>query len=416
MSIFALGEESADKLSSLAMGGFPVFPGEHPTKAQLEPWLDAWTEDLNTSGFGAFTRGEIPVECLKLKVTRALLAVPSDAAAAAVIDAKNADITAANDAMKDEFDSKLVELKNRLAGKLSRAMRPHAKVRLKALLSSCKIGSDGSYDGEKMWKALVALKNDAESDADMKVHQKTVERLRDTPLDNNCSPQDWEVRMTEFQTSNDLTSRPLDGEELTKVYLGMMPECMGADQRRVKANLISESKMDDPVYASKKIVKEISDVHKPGQMPTVNLTAKQFADMAATIKAEAKAAAVAAASGGHSAPKKPKEKGKERKGARWAQKLPHGQKCAKGTCVYKHKDDVQCWRDPRVKLVLHGTLYDDPEMLESIQRDRATEARRLGCDCQPVERRSASVPAAAAAVPGAHAATPPLTIRLELLQ
>ena len=53
MSIFALGEESADKLSSLAVGGFPVFPGEHPTKAQLEPWLDAWTEDLNTSGFSA---------------------------------------------------------------------------------------------------------------------------------------------------------------------------------------------------------------------------------------------------------------------------------------------------------------------------------------------------------------------------
>ena len=102
MSIFALGEESADKLSSLAVGGFPVFPGEHPTKAQLEPWLDAWTEDLNTSGFGAFTRGEVPVECLKLKVTRALLTVPSDAAAAAVIDAKNADITAANKAMKDE--------------------------------------------------------------------------------------------------------------------------------------------------------------------------------------------------------------------------------------------------------------------------------------------------------------------------
>ena len=101
--------------------------------------------------------------------------------------------------------------------------------------------------------------------------------------------------MTEFQTSNDLTSRPLDGEELTKVYLGMMPECMGADQRRVKANLISESKMDDPVYASKKIVKEISDVHKPGQLPTVNLTAQQFADMCATVKAEAKAAEEAAA-------------------------------------------------------------------------------------------------------------------------
>ena len=70
MSIFAVGDESAsDKMASLSVGGsFPDFPGEHPTKAQLEPWIDTWTEDLNTSGYGAFTRGEVPFEVLKLKV------------------------------------------------------------------------------------------------------------------------------------------------------------------------------------------------------------------------------------------------------------------------------------------------------------------------------------------------------------
>ena len=128
------------------MGGFPEFPAEHPTKAQLDPWIDSWTEDLNTSGFGAFTRGEVPFEVSRLKVVRPLLVVPADASAAAVIDAKNADIKAQNDSMKEEFDAKLVELKNRLAGKLSRAMRANAKVRLKALQKACQIGTSGSHD------------------------------------------------------------------------------------------------------------------------------------------------------------------------------------------------------------------------------------------------------------------------------
>ena len=99
---------------------------------------------------------------------------------------------------------------------------------------------------------------------DMKVHQKTVERLRDTPLADNCSSQDWEKRMTEFNTSNDLTARPLAGQELTKVLLDMMPEDLATDKRRIKADLVAASKMGDPMHASKCIVKEIADAHRPG--------------------------------------------------------------------------------------------------------------------------------------------------------
>ena len=104
MSIFAVGDESvSDKMASLSVGSFPDFPAEHPTKAQLDPWIDSWTEDLNTSGFGAFTRNEVPFEVARLKVLRPLLVVPADAGAAAVIDAKNADIKAQNDSMKEEL-------------------------------------------------------------------------------------------------------------------------------------------------------------------------------------------------------------------------------------------------------------------------------------------------------------------------
>ena len=82
MSIFAVG---GDELTEKSGSAFPEFPGEHPSKAQLEPWLDAWTEDLNTSGYGAFTRNEVPHECAKLLILRGLLAVPADPAAAAAL-------------------------------------------------------------------------------------------------------------------------------------------------------------------------------------------------------------------------------------------------------------------------------------------------------------------------------------------
>ena len=52
----------------------------------------------------------VPFEVLRLKVMRALISVPADAAAAAVIIAKNADIQALNDAMSAEYEAKLVEL------------------------------------------------------------------------------------------------------------------------------------------------------------------------------------------------------------------------------------------------------------------------------------------------------------------
>ena len=417
MSIFAVGDESAsDKMASLSVGGsFPDFPGEHPTKAQLEPWIDTWTEDLNTSGYGAFTRGEVPFEVLKLKVMRPLLNVPADASAAAVINAKNADIEASNDAMKEEYESKLNELRNRLAGRLSRALRKNANQRLKALNVSCRIGTSGSVDGEKMWLALVALKNTAETDVDMKVHQKTVERLRDTPLADNCSSQDWEKRMTEFNTSNDLTARPLTGQELTKVLLDMMPEDLATDKRRIKAALVAASKMDDPMHASQCIVKEIADAHQPGKAPTYKVTAAMVESWQKTMETKAKAAAVAAVSRAPAAGSGGKKTPDGAKKGKWAAKLPNGEKCSKGTCVYTHNDEVQCWRDPRKKLTLHANIFDDPEMLQSILSDRAKEARRLGCTNEPVEKRAAR---AAAAVLNSHMGqelaigeyTPPLTV------
>ena len=46
---------------------FPDFPGENPPQADMLKWLDAWHDDLVTSGFSAHLRGELPFELAKLK-------------------------------------------------------------------------------------------------------------------------------------------------------------------------------------------------------------------------------------------------------------------------------------------------------------------------------------------------------------
>ena len=104
---------------------WPAFPGERPAKQKLIAWLDAWEDDLNTAGFSAIMRGELPFECQKLK-PRELLSVPADAdpLRVALYAEKNAQIQFDNEIKKDECDARILECKNRLAAKLKKALRP----------------------------------------------------------------------------------------------------------------------------------------------------------------------------------------------------------------------------------------------------------------------------------------------------
>ena len=70
---------------------FPDYPGENPPQADMLKWLDAWHDDLVTSGFSAHLRGELPFELAKLK-PRELLQVPTDATAAISVNIQNASI------------------------------------------------------------------------------------------------------------------------------------------------------------------------------------------------------------------------------------------------------------------------------------------------------------------------------------
>ena len=74
--IFAANAEANNVMSQTA---FAVFPGEFPDRSSLEAWVKSWMADMNTAGFGCFTRGEVPHDVAKL-VPKTLLPVPTDVA------------------------------------------------------------------------------------------------------------------------------------------------------------------------------------------------------------------------------------------------------------------------------------------------------------------------------------------------
>ena len=126
----------------------------------MKAWVDTWREDLTAGGYGALTRGQVPYEIAKL-MDRDLVPVPAVDPGIQAAVAKNLEITYLNKVMRVDREGKITELRQRFAMELSRALRPKAKNKLKTLLSkhSVKIGGvvqDGCYDGEAMWKDIVA--------------------------------------------------------------------------------------------------------------------------------------------------------------------------------------------------------------------------------------------------------------------
>ena len=134
------------------------FPDEVPTKVQLISWTDSWRDSLESNGFGAYLRGELPYELQKLK-PRPLIHIPESAEAGkkAVLEAKNSDIEYQNSINESELEARKLEVTTRVASKLRAALRPRAPLKLKALLAKhqCKDSRgnkiNDAYDGVAMF-------------------------------------------------------------------------------------------------------------------------------------------------------------------------------------------------------------------------------------------------------------------------
>ena len=129
------------KTESPTKSSFPDYPEENPTKSAAIRWLDTWEDDLNSSGYAAIMRGELPHDVARL-TDRELLDVPAAASDAATvsrrtaIESENARIEFTNKQNKAERIAKVTELKNRVAAKLKKAMRFTAPIKLQELMET----------------------------------------------------------------------------------------------------------------------------------------------------------------------------------------------------------------------------------------------------------------------------------------
>ena len=100
-------------------------------------------------------------------VARPLLPVPTEVEKQAAVLVKNSEITYQNSVIKIEQQGKLIEIKNRLASRIAKAMNKTAKLRLQALQAKHGLTAAdgtvirGSFDGDSMYKELKALVNEA---------------------------------------------------------------------------------------------------------------------------------------------------------------------------------------------------------------------------------------------------------------
>ena len=407
---------------------FPIHPGERPTKAALRKWCNSWQDDLSGAGFGAMLRGQEPYEVQKLKA-RSLLTVPADAEPAkkAALEAENERIQHTNDINKNEKDSRLLEIKTRLAALIDKSMRDVAPIRLAELHAKhqCKdehgaVIAD-AHDGFMMFADEKARVTTSVSENDAKKYSKAYEKMRDTKPVDNLSADAFSKRINLFTVHiNPYLEENLSGARLGRFILSQLPSALDVDGRALRRELDDKDELKDSAVVLAKCLTLVEQAHDPTKKaaPGVHLLAEERA--AAMAAATAAAAAASAAKGkGMSkseqtkaiekavtaalASKSGAPKGGGDGGKRLGKgngpsrnRLPEGERCSKGTCNFAHdklKPGAPCFRDPRWGGPLPKPTHDDAEQRARIVADREAEAKRLGVACLPLAEPTAGMAA-----------------------
>jgi hypothetical protein len=221
---------------------FPTHPGERPTKAALRKWCNTWQDDLSGAGFGAMLRGQEPYEVQKLKA-RPLLTVPADADSAkkAALEAENERIQHTNDINQNEKDSRLLEIKTRLAALIDKSMRDVAPIRLSELhaKSQC-MDTHGAviadaHDGFKMFAEEKARVTTSVSEGDAKKYSKAYEKMRDSKPVDNLSADAFSKRINLFTVHiNPYLEENLSDARLGRFILSQLPTALDVDGRALR--------------------------------------------------------------------------------------------------------------------------------------------------------------------------------------
>jgi hypothetical protein len=305
-----------DKSESSVM---PDFPGERPDRQAFDAWFDSASSHLTRVGYGSLIRGEVPYELRKL-APRPLLVVPSDAAAAVAIVNKNVEIEYANAVNKLDVDARTQEMQARFGAVLFASFKGKAKLRWKSLADKhcfkdgAGVPVPGSVNGSLVWKDIAALRTAALGTSSAKAARKMVEKLRDSRLDNNCSPDEWAARVRLLVENNDMLDVPMAAIELSEFVMGMGPSDWASDFRRIKAAMVVADTWKVPVDVVSAFTDFVESAHEAGVAPSISMTAAALEQ----LKKSAASSAVAQVNAAAASPGATKST--ERK-AGWAAKL-----------------------------------------------------------------------------------------------
>ena len=177
-------------------GHLPLFSDEEPTEQQLLEWTrqseTAFRKDnmLNLMAATAERTAEY--------VHRPRLVAPTGASETFVasVDMKNQEIKMSNSERDMKWSELLRRANDRAAAILTESLRPRADMRLKALLVKHAYAPPHStqINGGAMWRDLLALQGNLDSEAQEETCFKAYVYLRDNPLPSNATAQQFATR------------------------------------------------------------------------------------------------------------------------------------------------------------------------------------------------------------------------------
>ena len=404
--IMAVTNDGTTEDGNSVKAQLPAYPGEKPTKSQMLEWRDAWTDNLKSNGFSAQLRGQEPFEIMKL-AERPRVKIPRDAepARVATLESKNSDIDHTNFINMAEKDARLLEIQSRMVGKLSKAMRTTAPLKLATLYEKHKYvdlsGNQvpGAYHGVNMFLELSKEADEGcVSEYSGQEYEDAYDHIKKRPLPDNASPDQYSRRINQFTVKvNPFMNRPLKGEELSRFIVGQLPPNLESDARTLMRELKNKQLLGDPGNTCAEGLKLIESAYKPNRKVALPANVVSDVDQAAAtgdglseskvqklINSAVKTAVNAAtgpvtgdtrqrfgrraggqAAGGDTS-------GRNGKAGRF--QIPDGKTCSEGWCTFNHdeiKPGEPCYRSP-------GFTGPVPiKTWESLpQRERINEAKK----------------------------------------
>ena len=286
------GEHGSRSSSTLSLSHFP---GEDPTRAQVETYFEIEGPTLRRAGYGPAMRGEHPPHLVALAVAAGMPDMTSlsaeERAAVGPIEAHKHDMscTKANrerDSAARQLRSGLQEYHNRLAAILESSLRPKASLRLQSLLAAHKVpGVEDCYNGGAMWRELLMMRDSAGTFEDLRYHDRMVEQMRDTRLPNGCNVQDFADKVNVLTRDHlRFLERPLTGDNLGRFIINLMPSSNAHEGRALIRELVTTGNLSNSAVVIRRcteIVRDSSDSFTNAALPIAALlegNAKSDAD------------------------------------------------------------------------------------------------------------------------------------------